>query len=182
MVSASEEITLTWADQSHAKALAGLINAAYRGGEGPSGWTSEAHLLAGQRVDMSMVAEILAQPTGGILIACRGRELRGCVHLEPRPAQCCYLGLLAIRPDFQAQGLGSLLVAQAEAVACRDFGSTIMELTVIRLRRDLIAWYERRGYRLNGETRAFPYGDARFGKPRRADLAFGVMHKPLASA
>jgi hypothetical protein len=54
-----------------------------------------------------------------------------------------------------------------------------MEMTVIAQRPDLIAWYERRGYRRTGENRPFPYGDERFGRPRRDDLLFVVLEKPL---
>ena len=52
-----------------------------------------------------------------------------------------------------------------------------MEMTVIAQREDLIAWYERRGYTRTGETRPFPYGDERFGRPRRDDLVFVVLRK-----
>ena len=47
------------------------------------------------------------------------------------------------------------------------------------VREDLIAWYERRGYVRTGEQRPFPYGDERFGRPRRTDLSFAVLSKEL---
>jgi hypothetical protein len=53
-------------------------------------------------------------------------------------------------------------------------------LTVIAQRAELIAWYERRGYLHTGEQRPFPYGDARFGLPRRDDLVFDVLRKRLS--
>jgi hypothetical protein len=56
-----------------------------------------------------------------------------------------------------------------------------MELTVIAQRVELIAWYERRGYRCTGETRPFPYGDERFGVPLRDDLTFTVLVKDLVT-
>ena len=52
-------------------------------------------------------------------------------------------------------------------------------MTVIDLRDELIAFYERRGYRRTGVHRPFPYGDARFGLPRRDDLRFEVLEKSL---
>ena len=52
-------------------------------------------------------------------------------------------------------------------------------MTVVHIRDTLIAWYERRGYALTGETRPFPHGDDRFGKPLRDDLSFVVMEKVL---
>ena len=54
-----------------------------------------------------------------------------------------------------------------------------MVMTVIEQRDELIAWYERRGYSRTGETAAFPYGDARFGEPKRPDLRFVVLTKEL---
>ena len=55
-------------------------------------------------------------------------------------------------------------------------------MTVLAQRLDLIAWYERRGYRPTGENQPFPYGDPRFGIPKRPDLSFMVLAKPLTDA
>jgi hypothetical protein len=52
-------------------------------------------------------------------------------------------------------------------------------MQVITARTDLIAWYERRGYTRTGERAPFPYGDERFGLPRRPDLEFERLVKPL---
>ena len=68
---------------------------------------------------------------------------------------------------------------EAERLARDEWRATLMRMTVIRQRRDLIAWYERLGYRPTGETEPFPYGDERFGIPTRPDLAFAVLVKPL---
>jgi hypothetical protein len=73
------------------------------------------------------------------------------------------------------------LLAAAEQHAQRRFGAQSIEMTVIDARRELIAWYERRGYRVTGEIRPFPYGDERFGIPRRDDLRFIVMRRELGA-
>jgi hypothetical protein len=52
-------------------------------------------------------------------------------------------------------------------------------MTVVSIRESLIAWYQRRGYHLTGERLPFPYDDERFGLPRRPDLEFVVLEKPL---
>lgn len=52
-------------------------------------------------------------------------------------------------------------------------------MTVITLREELIAWYERRGYRRTGKLTPFPYGDERYGVPQRPDLTFELLVKPL---
>jgi len=90
-----------------------------------------------------------------------------------------YLGLLTVDPRRQAGGLGRWLIAAAEAEAIDRFGATRMEMTVIRQRAELIAWYERRGYRLTGETRPFPLDDERFGLPQTRELEFVVLEKAL---
>jgi hypothetical protein len=54
-----------------------------------------------------------------------------------------------------------------------------MRLTVLNVREALIAWYQRRGYSLTGESEPFPYGDDRFGTPMREDLEFLVLQKTL---
>jgi hypothetical protein len=54
-----------------------------------------------------------------------------------------------------------------------------MDMTVISARADLIAWYERRGYRRTGQMSPFPYGDERFGIPQRDDLEFELLVKRL---
>jgi hypothetical protein len=55
-----------------------------------------------------------------------------------------------------------------------------MVLSVLAQRPVLIAWYERRSFRRTSETRPFPHGNARFGVPKRPDLSFAVLAKPLA--
>ena len=107
-------------------------------------------------------------------------RLTACCHLEWRGGGVVYFGMFAVRPGQQGTGVGGKLLTQAEDYARTDYGATSMEMTVIAQRHELIAWYERRGYRRTGETRPFPYGDARFGVPRRDDLHFVVLEKSLS--
>jgi hypothetical protein len=71
------------------------------------------------------------------------------------------------------------VLAEAERVARVDWGLPMMRMTVIDVREDLIAWYERRGYRRTGIKKAFPAVDPRFGIPKRDDLRFEVLEKSL---
>ncbi|HEX3908167.1 MAG TPA: hypothetical protein VHW92_09590, partial [Mycobacteriales bacterium] len=76
--------------------------------------------------------------------------------------------------------LGRVVLAEAERRARDEWQCATMEMTVIAQRRDLIAWYVRRGYDETSDTRPFHYGDAAFGMPRRDDLYFVVLRKQLA--
>jgi len=53
-----------------------------------------------------------------------------------------------------------------------------MRMRVIRQRTDLIAWYERLGYRPTGETLPFPYDEPGV-VVKRKDLEFMVLAKPI---
>lgn len=156
-----------------------LVHRAYRGDAARAGWTHEADLLDGQRTDRDALTAMLAHPAKRVLVAESDRELIGCVEVEDRSGGRAYLGMLSVDPVRQAGGLGRTLIAAAERCAVEEFGAIVIEMTVIRQRSELIAYYERRGYALTGEERPFPAADPRFGLPRRNDLAFVVLAKRL---
>jgi ribosomal protein S18 acetylase RimI-like enzyme len=167
------------ATTADAPALVALVNSAYRGDSSKAGWTTEADLLGGQRVDVEGLTETIARPGNVILLHERDRVPVACVHLE-RTGEDCYLGMLTIRPTTQGAGLGRQMLETAERWAMEHWSSRTMHMTVIVQRTELIAWYERRGYRRTAERKPFPYGDERFGLPRRDDLAFEVLRKSLS--
>jgi N-acetylglutamate synthase-like GNAT family acetyltransferase len=176
----SEHIRM--AAQDDVPALHALVEAAYRGDTARRGWTHEADLLGGQRTDTEKLEEQVAAPGSAILMAESGGRVLGCVHVEAKPGALAYLGLLSVHPDVQASGLGGRLITAAEHYAEQTFGAGTMEMTVIRRRPELIAYYERRGYRRTGEERPFPLDDLRFGIPTTRDLAFVVLAKGIGSA
>jgi len=96
-----------------------------------------------------------------------------------RDGDAAWLGMLAVRPTSQRGGIGRRVVQAAEAWVATRWRAGRMRMTVILQRTELIAWYERRGYRRTGETAPFFYGDERFGLPRRQDLSFIVLEKAL---
>lgn len=159
--------------------LVALVNSAYRGDSSREGWTTEADLLDGQRIDADRLMETIASPGAVILVHERDHALVGCVHLE-RTGEDCYLGMLTIQPALQGAGLGRQLLEAAERWVMDHWSSRAIDMSVLRQRTELIAWYERRGYRRTGGRRPFPYGDERFGLPQRDDLVFDVLRKPLS--
>jgi ribosomal protein S18 acetylase RimI-like enzyme len=179
MESAATHLTFRDATDADADALVTLVESAYRGDASRAGWTTEADILDGQRTDPEAVLEVIKSPDSRLLTVEQDGEIVACCQLEHR-GDHAYFGMFAVRPALQGAGLGKVVIAEAERQARATWGVTEMHMTVISVREDLIAWYERRGYRRTGETSPFPYGDERFGIPRRADLQFELLVKPLA--
>ncbi|MEU9329095.1 GNAT family N-acetyltransferase [Streptomyces canus] len=171
---------LTFRDATDADvdALVALVESAYRGDDSRAGWTTEADILEGQRTDPEGVLAVIKSPDSRLLTVERDGQVVACCQLEHRGAYA-YFGMFAVSPALQGGGLGKVIIAEAERIARETWGVTEMHMTVISVRNDLVAWYERRGYRRTGQMTPFPYGDERFGVPQRDDLQFELLVKPL---
>ena len=137
-------------------AIRALIESGYRGDSARKGWTHEADLLDGNRTSEAEIAAIVAAPDKRMLLAERAGALIGTVTITDLGGGRAYLGMLCVDPAVQAAGLGRTLITRVEEQASRDFAARTMEMTVIDARPELIAYYERRGYRCTGEIRPFP--------------------------
>jgi ribosomal protein S18 acetylase RimI-like enzyme len=176
---AMEEIGIRRAGPGDLAAVHALVERAYRGAGARRGWTHEDDLLEGARLPAGALEPILANPAQRLLIAEVGAAPVGCVQVTDKGGGTAHLGLLSVDPAIQARGLGRRLIAAAEAEAVRCFAARRMEMSVIRERPELIAWYERRGYRRTGAEQPFPSEDTRFGRPLAEGLAFVMLEKSL---
>jgi GNAT superfamily N-acetyltransferase len=171
-------VRLRLATEADHAAIIALTNRAYRMPAGQTDWKVET-IVGGQRIDAALLAEDLAQPSARLLIwRDEADNHLGHVRLDAGADGVWGLSMLTVDPARQDAGLGRLLLEAAEAYA-RDHGAARMRMTVIRQRAELIAWYQRRGYALAGQTKPFPYGDARYGEPTRDDIVFEVLEKAL---
>lgn len=167
------------ATEADIPALIALVTSAYRGDDSRRGWTTEADLLDGQRIDAEMLREDLARPRSAILIADGDAGMIACAHVAIDNDGAAYFGMFSVDPQAQGAGLGKIVLAEAERLAREEFGCASMRMTVIDCRDELIAFYERRGYRRTGIRKPFPYGNPRYGLPKRDDLRFEVLEKTL---
>ena len=173
-------VMLELATTADIPALHALIARAYRGDSARLGWTHEADLLGGQRTEPALLDAMLADPSQHMLVHRGEVGLDACIAVTRRTADLVYLGMVTVDPKLQGRGMGKAVLAAAERFAGGDIGASRAEMTVIAQRHELVAWYERRGYRLTGERRPFPE-DPRFGRPKRNDLEFVVLEKRLRS-
>lgn len=161
-------------------ALITLVTSAYRGDASRAGWTTEADMLDGARIDATGLQADIERPRSTVLLAERGGQLLACAHVADDHGKG-YFGMFSVDPAQQGGGIGKQVMDAAEAHAAREWGVPVMQMTVIDIRDELIAFYERRGYQRTGIKKPFPYGDERFGIPKRDDLRFEILEKPLAA-
>jgi ribosomal protein S18 acetylase RimI-like enzyme len=155
-------------------ALNKLINSAYRGDESKKGWTTEADLLDGTRIDESALVDLIQKPGTTFLKYEEHGTLLGCVELRIEGSKL-YLGTLSVKPNTQGKGIGKKLLQAGEDHA-REVGCSTMRMTVIDGRQTLIDWYVRHGYALTGERKPFVVPDERWGIPKKK-LEFVVLEK-----
>lgn len=167
-------------------ALVALVTSAYRGDASRAGWTTEADLLDGNRIDPAVLRDDIQRPRSRVLLAERdgapgsspARTLVACAHVSEDDG-AGYFGMFSVVPTLQGAGVGRRVLDEAERIARDEWRLPAMRMTVIDIRDELIAWYERRGYQRTGRFKPFPYGDARYGIPKRDDLRFEVLEKHL---
>jgi ribosomal protein S18 acetylase RimI-like enzyme len=133
-----------------------VIERAYRGDSARQGWTHEADLLSGERIDDATLEAMFDDPAHLLLIAENGDAAVGCVSLTVRGDGLVYLGLLCVDPTLQAAGIGKAIIVAAEKAAREQLDADRIEMTVIDSRIELIAYYERRGFVRTNERRPFP--------------------------
>lgn len=156
--------------------IVALVNAAYRPQPGAAGWTHEAELIEGQRTTPAQVAKMLARPHSIMLLALKQHEIVGCIHLEKDTDNMTHLGMFAINPHQQTQGLGKQLLVFAEHYAHKHFATEKFSMIVLSARTELIAFYLRRGYHRTHMKMNYPKS-AGVGTPKVADLTLERLEK-----
>jgi ribosomal protein S18 acetylase RimI-like enzyme len=169
------------ANLNDVQAIIELVHSAYRGDSSREGWTTEADLLDGGRTFHEEIEQAIESNDSMILLMEKNPSLMGSVHIKKISAESkrAYLGMFAVKPSLQNQGLGKALLKYAEDTVIENWNCTEIEMTVIQQRTELIVWYERRGYKLTGEVRAFPLEDERYGIPKVSNIALSVLLKQL---
>ena len=157
-------------------ALVSLMDNAYRGEGSKQGWTSEADLFIGnKRTDEETVTKLINKPGAVFFKYTNDGVIEGCVFLHNKASKL-YLGMFSVAPFAQGKGIGKRLLKAADDYA-KEQRCSLIHMTVITVREDLIAWYERNGYQRTGKVLPFPV-DERFGIPTQP-LELVVLEKQV---
>ena len=154
-----------------------LLNISYRGETSKQGWTTEAYLIAGdQRTNEESLQQVMQQ-SGSVMLTYTNDEAQiiGCVNLQQH-GQKLYFGMFSVSPVWQGKGIGKQLLQAAEEFA-RHLPCISIYMSVISVRTELIAWYERHGYKQTGERKFFTE-DAVTGKHLQP-LQFMILEKKI---
>jgi ribosomal protein S18 acetylase RimI-like enzyme len=165
------------AHKQDAESLTTLINSAYRGEVSRAGWTTEADLLDGRRTDIEEILSLMAHDDSMFIVCKAGSELQGSIHLH-NTEEGVHIGMFAVNPTLQGRGIGKALLEAAELAAQQSWSATRFVMVVISCRHELIAFYERRGYRRTGINQAFPLNPTLW-TPKVSDLELVILEKTL---
>lgn len=158
--------------------ITSLLNRSYRGESSRAGWTTEADLLSGKRIDETGLNQLLNAPDSLILIAQSDETILATIHAH-RENDTVHFGLFAVEPILQGGGIGKALLAYAESEAKHTWGINTAVMEVITHRSELIEYYERRGYVRTGEMIAFP--ESNLWEMHADFLEFAVLSKRLVT-
>ncbi|MBD3242320.1 MAG: GNAT family N-acetyltransferase [Chitinivibrionales bacterium] len=81
-----------------------------------------------------------------------GQELRGCYGLVKNHEHGCRLDKLAVAPEHQGRGTGTMLLEDARRRAAQA-GAELLEVSILYENSRLMRWYTRRGFELSGTAR-----------------------------
>jgi len=151
---------------SEMESLAALINRAYRPVQGQEGWTHETLWVSGERVQPQALAATLSNPYRHLLVLAAGTDMIGSVLITGKEDGTAYIGLLTVDPIYQAQGLGTRLLNDAEQYAKTQLHAYRIIMSVVDTRTELIAFYERLGYVQTGHSLPYP-NDKNVGEPKQ---------------
>ncbi|MBC7786011.1 MAG: GNAT family N-acetyltransferase [Methylophilaceae bacterium] len=142
-----------------ASQIAALINASYRGETSRKGWTTEANILDGLRTSEHEIYQLIQAEHSKIIVCIQNETLIGSIHLL-HTDDSAHIGMFVVKPELQNFNIGKQLLTAAESFAQAQWQVKKLAMLVITVRKELIAFYERRGYKRTGLFQEFPVNPA----------------------
>ncbi len=137
-----------------AEVLTNLINSAYRGDSARLGWTHEADLVGGLRTTVEEIRKII-EASGEFLLLAEGDNQIMASILVRDEGDCYYIGMLAVKPGHHNHRIGGRIMSEVERLG-KETGKKEIRGVVLHPRKELIAYYIRKGFYLTGHSEDFP--------------------------
>ncbi|CAF1468810.1 unnamed protein product [Adineta steineri] len=175
-------IHLYFASYNDIDDLYNVINWAYRGKpsavspeEVYSGWISEQHLLTGNRITPDELRELIADEQNTVILVAKlntssESKIVGCCKVvtcdknlqiddEEKDDTAVEFGLYAVDPDYQSQGIGTLLFNGAIRIAKEYFNAQRMYALILSIKQNQLEWHLRQGFIDTKRVLPFPFSE-----------------------
>jgi ribosomal protein S18 acetylase RimI-like enzyme len=169
-----EQLTFRTATLDDAPAIVQLINSAFRPDANSKGWTSEAALVQGERINLEMVTKQIIEPKNVVLLGLINEKIIACVHIDGTSPEA-YMGTFAVDASSQDKGVGRALGKYAEDYATQYLNACAFITLALEPRKEIIQLNLRLGYLPTG--RIFPYPNKGIGTPIKKNIVMLEMRK-----
>lgn len=160
-------------DSGDLDVIVDLVNSAYRGIDGPRRWTTEAHLVQGDRLVLEDLRRLITDSDSEFYVGYLDGSLISCIAIK-RYGPITEFGTFAVDPSLQGLGYGKDILSFAESKASSH--SSTFQVTVVAQNSDLVRFYQRRGYNETGQRLTYPT-DQNVGKPKVKNIDLTVLQK-----
>lgn len=165
-------VKLELAHISQLEEILNLVNLSYRG---EIGWTRETDIVQGNRVTDTEIERAILDSDSRLLVYVENGKVLACIRIETKQDEA-HIGLFAVGPQLQGQGIGKMVLVAAEHYAASNLGAKKYVMLVVTQRPELIAYYERRGYSRTGVSEEYPV-HLNVGIPKKAGLKIEYLTK-----
>ena len=142
------------ASKADVQQLTILINTAYRTLDG---WTTAAGMIQGDRIQEKQLYDLLNLENFQLFVLEIDNKLLGCIGVS-LGQQVAEIESFAVAPAEQNSGYGKQLLDFAESHIFEIFKKKVIQMSVLNVRIELLAYYQRRGYQLTEKIEAYPLG------------------------
>ena len=156
------------------QAIADLVNLTYRGDLGGRRIMKKKR---GDRTNRQAIESAMCNPNAHFLVVNLPKILASCIYVA-KEKEHAYIGFFSVHPSLQGRGLGKYVLEQAETFVLRNMEIHKFVMFVVSQRRELIEFYQRRGYFRTGRIEAYPLHMG-IGVPRIAGLTIEYLEKLL---
>ncbi|WP_240007321.1 GNAT family N-acetyltransferase [Pseudaquidulcibacter saccharophilus] len=175
----TDNITIREANANDIARIEYLVETTYRGEDSKKGWTTEFNLLAGTRLQKGEIAAALADKANQFFVAERDNIVVGVICVN-KNGDWIEFGKFSVDPEMQGLGIGKMLIAKVEDFVRNIWGADKLKLSVISIRKELVDFYARYGFKDTGQRIDFikihPYVELKDGV---SDFEVIIMEKSV---